>query len=61
MATPPGCTLAAVVASDRAARADRVLVIEQGGRGGVADYTAFARERAVYEERMVKRLNLSID
>jgi tripartite-type tricarboxylate transporter receptor subunit TctC len=28
---------------------------------GPADYTAFARERAAYEERMVKRLNLSID
>ncbi|MBR0652143.1 tripartite tricarboxylate transporter substrate binding protein [Roseomonas terrae] len=28
---------------------------------GPADYLAFARERAVYEERMVKRLNLSID
>ncbi|WP_198368724.1 Bug family tripartite tricarboxylate transporter substrate binding protein [Roseomonas rosulenta] len=28
---------------------------------GPADYTAFARERSVYEERMVKRLNLSID
>jgi tripartite-type tricarboxylate transporter receptor subunit TctC len=28
---------------------------------GPADYTAFARERAVYEERMVRRLNLSID
>jgi glycosyltransferase involved in cell wall biosynthesis len=40
MATAPGCTLAAVVASDRAVRAERVLVIEQGGRGGVADYTA---------------------
>src|SRR3954447_23114348 len=34
------CTLAAVVVSDRAGGADRVLVIEQGGRGGVADYTA---------------------
>ena len=28
---------------------------------GPADYTAFARERAVYEERMVRRLNLNID
>ncbi|WP_137125851.1 tripartite tricarboxylate transporter substrate binding protein [Roseomonas sp. HF4] len=28
---------------------------------GPADYTAFARERAVYERRMVARLNLSID
>jgi tripartite-type tricarboxylate transporter receptor subunit TctC len=28
---------------------------------GPADYTAFARERAVYEQRMVTRLNLSID
>jgi tripartite-type tricarboxylate transporter receptor subunit TctC len=28
---------------------------------GPAAYTAFARERAVYEDRMVKRLNLSID
>ena len=28
---------------------------------GPAAYTAFARERSVYEERMVKRLNLSID
>ena len=28
---------------------------------GPAAYTAFARERAAYEERMVKRLNLSID
>lgn len=28
---------------------------------GPADYTAFARERAVYEQRMVARLNLSID
>lgn len=28
---------------------------------GPADYTAFARERSVYEERMVRRLNLSID
>jgi hypothetical protein len=28
---------------------------------GPADYTAFARERSAYEERMVKRLNLSID
>jgi glycosyltransferase involved in cell wall biosynthesis/peptidoglycan/xylan/chitin deacetylase (PgdA/CDA1 family) len=34
------CTLAAVVASDRAGGPERVLVIEQGGRGGVADYTA---------------------
>jgi len=25
------------------------------------DYTQFARERAVYEERMVARLKLSID
>ena len=28
---------------------------------GPAEYTAFARERAVYEQRMVTRLNLSID
>ena len=28
---------------------------------GPAAYTAFARERAVYEQRMVTRLNLSID
>ncbi|MBR0671376.1 Bug family tripartite tricarboxylate transporter substrate binding protein [Neoroseomonas soli] len=28
---------------------------------GPADYTAFARERAAYEQRMVTRLNLSID
>jgi tripartite-type tricarboxylate transporter receptor subunit TctC len=28
---------------------------------GPADYTAFARERAGYEQRMVTRLNLSID
>jgi tripartite-type tricarboxylate transporter receptor subunit TctC len=28
---------------------------------GPAAYTAFARERAAYEDRMVKRLNLSID
>lgn len=28
---------------------------------GPADYTTFARERAVYEQRMVARLNLSID
>jgi len=28
---------------------------------GPADYTKFARERAVYEERMVRRLKLSID
>ena len=28
---------------------------------GPADYTAFARERAAYERRMVTRLNLSID
>ncbi|GGJ04272.1 tripartite tricarboxylate transporter substrate binding protein [Neoroseomonas lacus] len=28
---------------------------------GPADYLAFARERAVYEQRMVTRLNLSID
>lgn len=28
---------------------------------GPAAYTAFARERSVYEERMVRRLNLSID
>ncbi len=28
---------------------------------GPADYTAFARERSAYEERMVRRLNLSID
>ena len=28
---------------------------------GPADYTAFARERAAYEQRMVARLNLSID
>jgi tripartite-type tricarboxylate transporter receptor subunit TctC len=28
---------------------------------GPADYTAFARERAAYEQRMVQRLNLSID
>ena len=28
---------------------------------GPADYTAFARERAEYEKRMVARLNLSID
>ncbi len=28
---------------------------------GPADYTKFARERMAYEERMVKRLNLSID
>jgi tripartite-type tricarboxylate transporter receptor subunit TctC len=28
---------------------------------GPADYLAFARERAVYEQRMVARLNLSID
>ena len=28
---------------------------------GPADYTAFARERAVYEQRMVTRLGLSID
>jgi len=28
---------------------------------GPADYLAFARERAVYEERMVRRLNLNID
>ncbi|MBW6401264.1 tripartite tricarboxylate transporter substrate binding protein [Roseomonas sp. HJA6] len=28
---------------------------------GPADYTAFARDRAVYEERMVRRLNLNID
>lgn len=28
---------------------------------GPAAYTAFARERSAYEERMVKRLNLSID
>lgn len=28
---------------------------------GPADYTTFARERAVYEERMVRRLNLNID
>jgi hypothetical protein len=28
---------------------------------GPAEYTAFARERAVYEQRMVAHLNLSID
>ena len=28
---------------------------------GPADYTAFARDRAAYEERMVRRLNLNID
>lgn len=28
---------------------------------GPTEYTAFARERAVYEQRMVTRLNLSID
>jgi tripartite-type tricarboxylate transporter receptor subunit TctC len=28
---------------------------------GPADYTAFARDRAAYEERMVRRLNLSVD
>jgi tripartite-type tricarboxylate transporter receptor subunit TctC len=28
---------------------------------GPADYTAFARERAAYEQRMVERLKLSID
>ena len=28
---------------------------------GPADYTAFARERAEYERRMVARLKLSID
>ena len=28
---------------------------------GPAAYTAFARERAEYEHRMVARLNLSID
>lgn len=28
---------------------------------GPADYVAFARERAAYEQRMVQRLNLSID
>jgi tripartite-type tricarboxylate transporter receptor subunit TctC len=28
---------------------------------GPAEYTAFARERAAYEQRMVARLRLSID
>jgi tripartite-type tricarboxylate transporter receptor subunit TctC len=28
---------------------------------GPADYLAFARERAAYEQRMVTRLNLTID
>jgi tripartite-type tricarboxylate transporter receptor subunit TctC len=28
---------------------------------GPADYVAFARNQALYEERMVRRLNLSVD